>query len=227
MINFLHQKKYNKEITNKNIKFLGLDFHFPVFFISSSLTILFSILVLVYPEISNKILSDVRNFTLSWFDTFFSISMTAFTLIVLFLIVSPFGKIKLGDKDTVPEFGFLSWLCMLFAAGVGIGMTFYGAAEPLSYYTGVFGTPLDVTPKTQEAYQLAFSATIFHWGISAWSVYAIIGLSLAFFCYKWKLPLTIRSIFYPLLGNKTWGWQGDLIDIVAVLATLFGYCKLL
>ena len=222
MINFLHQKKYNKEILNKNFKFLGLDFHFPVFFISSSLTILFSILVLVYPEISNKILSDVRNFTLSWFDTFFSISMTAFTLIVLFLIVSPFGKIKLGDKDTVPEFGFLSWLCMLFAAGVGIGMTFYGAAEPLSYYTGVFGTPLDVTPKTEEAYQLAFSATIFHWGISAWSVYAIIGLSLAFFCYKWKLPLTIRSIFYPLLGNKTWGWQGDLIDIIAVLATLFG-----
>ena len=73
MINFLHQKKYNKEIANKNIKFLGLDFHFPVFFISSSLTIFFSILVLVYPEISNKILSDVRNFTLSWFDTFFSI----------------------------------------------------------------------------------------------------------------------------------------------------------
>ena len=111
---------------------------------------------------------------------------------------------------------------MLFAAGVGIGMTFYGAAEPLSYYTGVFGTPLGVSPGTEEAYRLAFSATIFHWGLSGWSVYAIIGLSLAFFSYNWKLPLTIRSIFYPLLGNKIWGWQGDLIDIIAVLATLFG-----
>jgi BCCT family betaine/carnitine transporter len=111
---------------------------------------------------------------------------------------------------------------MLFAAGVGIGMTFYGAAEPLSYYTGVFGTPLNITPETEEARRLAFSATIFHWGINGWSVYAIIGLSLAFFSYNWKLPLTIRSIFFPLLGNKIWGWQGDLIDIIAVLATLFG-----
>ena len=111
---------------------------------------------------------------------------------------------------------------MLFAAGVGIGMTFYGAAEPLSYYTGVFGTPLNVSPESEEAYRLAFSATIFHWGLNAWSVYAIIGLALAFFCYNWKLPLTIRSIFYPLLGNRIWGWQGDIIDIIAVLATLFG-----
>ena len=101
-------------------------------------------------------------------------------------------------------------------------MTFYGAAEPLSYYTGVFGTPLNVIPQSEEAYRLAFSATIFHWGINAWSVYAVIGLSLAFFSYNWKLPLTIRSIFYPLLGDKIWGWQGDLIDIIAVLATLFG-----
>ena len=222
MRKFLNQRKPNKEIISKNVKFLGLDFHLPVFFISSSLTILFSLLVLIYPEASNVILTDTRNFVLSWFDTFFSVSMIAFTLIVLLLIISPFGKIKLGDKDSVPEFGFFSWLCMLFAAGVGIGMTFYGAAEPLSYYTGVFGTPLNVTPQTDEAYRLAFSATIFHWGISAWSVYAIIGLSLAFFCYNWKLPLTIRSIFYPLLGDKTWGWQGDLIDIIAVLATLFG-----
>ena len=94
---------------------------------------------------------------------------------------------------------------MLFAAGVGIGMTFTGAAEPLSYYTGVFGTPLGVSPLFDEARQLAFSATIFHWGLSAWSVYAIIGLSLAFFYYNWKLPLSIRSIFYPLIWRKIWG----------------------
>ena len=206
----------------KNIQFLGLDINSSVFFTSSGLATIFSCLVLVYPEASNQLLSDSRNFVVSRFDTLFTLCMSAFTLIIFFLIISPFGKITLGGKDSTPEFGFLSWVCMLFAAGVGIGMTFYGAAEPLSYYTGVFGTPLDVIPQSKEAYRLAFSATIFHWGINAWSVYAVIGLSLAFFSYNWKLPLTIRSIFYPLLGDKIWGWQGDLIDIIAVLATLFG-----
>ncbi len=205
-----------------SVKFLGLDVNLPVFLFTSGLTILFSSLVLIFPEASTELLSDTRNFVLNWFDTLFTISMSSFILVIFFLIISPFGKIRLGGDGSIPEFGFISWTCMLFAAGVGIGMTFYGAAEPLSYYTGVFGTPLGVSPGTEEAYRLAFSATIFHWGLSGWSVYAIIGLALAFFSYNWKLPLTIRSIFYPLLGNKIWGWQGDLIDIIAVLATLFG-----
>ena len=205
-----------------SVKFLGLDVNLPVFLFTSGLTILFSSLVLIFPEASTELLSDTRNFVLNWFDTLFTVSMSAFILVIFFLIISPFGKIRLGGDGSIPEFGFISWTCMLFAAGVGIGMTFYGAAEPLSYYTGVFGTPLGVSPGTEEAYRLAFSATIFHWGLSGWSVYAIIGLALAFFSYNWKLPLTIRSIFYPLLGNRIWGWQGDLIDIIAVLATLFG-----
>jgi BCCT family betaine/carnitine transporter len=205
-----------------SVKFLGLDVNLPVFLFTSGLTILFSSLVLIFPEASTELLSDTRNFVLNWFDTLFTVSMSSFILVIFFLIISPFGKIRLGGDGSIPEFGFISWTCMLFAAGVGIGMTFYGAAEPLSYYTGVFGTPLGVSPGTEEAYRLAFSATIFHWGLSGWSVYAIIGLALAFFSYNWKLPLTIRSIFYPLLGNKIWGWQGDLIDIIAVLATLFG-----
>ena len=158
----------------KNVTFFGLDVNSPVFFISSGLAIIFSCLVLAYPEASNQLLSDTRNFVVARFDTLFTVSMSAFTLIIFFLIISPFGKIRLGGKDSTPEFGFLSWVCMLFAAGVGIGMTFYGAAEPLSYYTGVFGTPLNVIPESEEAYRLAFSATIFHWGINAWSVYAII-----------------------------------------------------
>ena len=206
----------------KNSQFLGLNINFQVFFISSGLAIIFSCLVLTFPEISNQFLSDTRGFVVSRFDTLFTVSMSAFTIIIFFLIISPYGKIRLGGNNASPEFSFISWVCMLFAAGVGIGMTFYGAAEPLSYYTGVFGTPLNVVPETEEAYRLAFSATIFHWGINGWSVYAMIGLSLAFFSYNWKLPLTIRSIFYPLLGNKIWGWQGDLIDIIAVLSTLFG-----
>ena len=212
----------SEEGRRPNTNLFGLDVNLPVFSISSGLAIIFSVLVLIYPEMSYELLTNAKNFVVEWFGTLFTVSMSAITLIIFFLIVSPFGKIRLGGKDSVPEFGFASWVCMLFAAGVGIGMTFYGAAEPLSYYTGVFGTPLDVSPESEEAYRLAFSATIFHWGLNAWSVYAIIGLSLAFFCYNWKLPLTIRSIFYPLLGKRIWGWQGDVIDIIAVLATLFG-----
>jgi len=204
-----------------NTQFFGLDVNLPVFAISSALAIFFSAFVLFFPE-KSSFLTDTMDFVVNWFGTLFTLSMSAITLIIFFLIVSPFGKIRLGGKDSVPEFRFVSWVCMLFAAGVGIGMTFYGAAEPLSYYTGVFGTPLNVSPESEEAYRLAFSATIFHWGLNAWSVYAIVGLSLAFFCYNWKLPLTIRSVFYPLLGKRIWGWQGDVIDIVAVLATLFG-----
>ena len=218
----MEESSFLSEGRRANTKFMGLDINLPVFSISSGLAILFSVLVLLYPETSYELLNDTKNFVVVWFGSLFTISMSAITLVIFYLIISPFGKIKLGGEDSLPEFSFLSWVCMLFAAGVGIGMTFYGAAEPLSYYTGVFGTPLNAAPESEEAYRLAFSATIFHWGLNAWSVYAIIGLSLAFFCYNWKLPLTIRSIFYPLLGKRIWGWQGDLIDIIAVLATLFG-----
>ena len=218
----MEENSFLSEGRRTNTKFMGLDINLPVFSISSGLAILFSVLVLIYPETSYELLNDAKDFVVVWFGSLFTISMSAITLVILYLIISPFGKIKLGGEESLPEFSFLSWVCMLFAAGVGIGMTFYGAAEPLSYYTGVFGTPLNVAPESEEAYRLAFSATIFHWGLNAWSVYAIIGLSLAFFCYNWKLPLTIRSIFYPLLGKRIWGWQGDLIDIIAVLATLFG-----
>ena len=222
----MREDAYNISISEKerrpNTKFFGLDVNLPVFSISSGLAVFFSVLVLIFPESSYDLLNNAKNFVVVWFGTLFTLSMSAITLVIFFLIISPFGKIKLGGKNSIPEFSFVSWVCMLFAAGVGIGMTFYGAAEPLSYYTGVFGTPLNVSPESEEAYRLAFSATIFHWGLNAWSVYAIIGLSLAFFCYNWKLPLTIRSIFYPLLGKRIWGWQGDVIDIIAVLATLFG-----
>ena len=134
-------------------QFLGLNINFPVFFISSGLAILFSCLVLIFPEISNQFLSDTRRFVVSRFDTLFTVSMSAFTMVIFFLIISPYGKIRLGGDEASPEFSFISWVCMLFAAGVGIGMTFYGAAEPLSYYTGVFGTPFNVNPETSEAYR--------------------------------------------------------------------------
>ena len=210
------------EIGQDNIEIYGLDIHNPVFALSATLALIFSSLVLAFPETSTSALLSTRDIILDLFDTMFSLSIIALTTFILFLIISPFGRIRLGGEDAKPEFGFVSWVCMLFSAGVGIGMTFYGAAEPLAYYTGIYGSPLGVTPETPEAYRLAFSATLFHWGISGWSVYALIGLAIGFFTFNRKLPLTIRSIFYPLLGERVWGWPGHIIDVVAVLSTLFG-----
>ena len=146
-----HNTSISEERRRANTKFLGLDVNLPVFSISSGLAVIFSVLVLIYPEISYDLLTNTRNFVVVWFGTLFTLSMSAITLVIFFLIISPFGKIKLGGSDSIPEFSFVSWVCMLFAAGVGIGMTFYGAAEPLSYYTGVFGTPLNVSPESEEA----------------------------------------------------------------------------
>ena len=111
---------------------------------------------------------------------------------------------------------------MLFAAGVGIGFMFYGSAEPLGYYTDWFGTPFNVSAETVDARRLAFTTSVFHWGLSAWSIYAIVGLTLAFFAYNMDLPLTIRSAFFPIFGEKIWGWRGHIIDMFAVVSTIFG-----
>jgi BCCT family betaine/carnitine transporter len=132
------------------------------------------------------------------------------------------GKIRLGGEDAKPEFSMLSWFCMLFAAGMGIGLIFWCVAEPIAYYTDWWGTPLNVAARTPESAEAAMAATIFHWGLHPWAIYCVVGLSLAFFAYNKGLPLTIRSTFYPLLGERCWGYLGHLIDTLAVLATLFG-----
>lgn len=145
-----------------------------------------------------------------------------FVLFCLFLIILPIGKIRIGGKDAKPDFSTKSWLSMLFAAGMGIGLMYWSVAEPIAYYTAWWHTPLNVAPFTPEAKELAMGATMYHWGLHPWSIYAIVGLSLAFFAYSKKLPLTIRSAFYPILKERIWGWPGHIIDILAVFATIFG-----
>lgn len=210
------------EIGQDNVDFLGMDLHNPVFFIGAALILTFAGLTLAFPENAGLMLNGAKNWTLEYFDWFFVIATNIVLLFCIFLAVSPLGRIRLGGADAKPEFGVLSWLSMLFSAGVGIGMVFYGAAEPVAYYTDWAGTPLDVAPRTPEAQRLAFSATIFHWGLTPWAVYAVIGLSLAYFTFNKGLPLTIRSAFYPLFGERVWGWTGHIIDLLAVVATLFG-----
>nr|WP_243396271.1 BCCT family transporter [Marinicaulis flavus] len=210
------------ETGQDNIEVMGLDIHNPVFFISAALILSFAGGVLIFPDSAGGILTGARDWTLQHFDWFFVVSTNIFFLFCVFLGFSKVGNIRLGGPDAKPEFGTLSWLSMLFSAGVGIGLVFYGSAEPTAYYTAWSGTPLGVAPMTPEAERLAFSATIFHWGVTPWAVYSVIGLALAFFTFNKGLPLTIRSTFYPLLGERVWGWPGHIIDLMAVVATLFG-----
>jgi len=163
-----------------------------------------------------------RGWCLATFDSFMMLAVNAILLFCLALIVLPVSRVRLGGVDAKPEFSRMSWFSMLFAAGMGIGLMFWGVAEPMTYYTGAGGTPLGVAPATPEAADMAMAATLYHWGLHAWAIYAVIALALGFFSFNCKLPLTLRSAFYPILGERCWGWPGHVIDTFAVLATIFG-----
>ncbi len=206
-----------------NVQKYGFDVHNPVFGISAGLILLFLIAVLVSDAASAKAMLDgIKWKIIANFDSLFMWSGNIFVIFCVALIFSPYGKIRLGGKDAVAEYSRISWLSMLFAAGMGIGLMFWSVAEPVAYFTGWYETPLGVEAYTPEAARLALGATMFHWGLHPWAIYGVVALSLAFFCYNKGLPLSIRSIFYPILGDRTWGWPGHIVDILAVLATLFG-----
>ncbi|NOJ10300.1 BCCT family transporter [Vibrio splendidus] len=206
-----------------NVQKWGFDVHNPVFGISAGAIIVFLIALLVAdPETAKSALDGIKWKVIGNFDGFFMWAANIFVIFCFALIVSPYGKIRIGGNDAKAEHSNLSWMSMLFAAGMGIGLMFWGVAEPVAYFTGWYETPLGVEAYSPEAAKLALGATIYNWGLHGWSIYAVVALSLAFFTFNKGLPLSIRSIFYPILGDRTWGWFGHIVDIVAVLATLFG-----
>lgn len=209
-------------LAQNNVRFWGLDIHNPVFFVTAGLSLAFCALAIIFPKIAGEVMEMAKSGALSNFDWFFVICVNFMAIFCVAIGLSPLGKIRLGGANAKPEFSIMSWLAMLFSAGVGIGMVFYGSAEPLAYYTGWGGTPLNVAAGSVEAERLATTATLFHWGFTPWAVYAVVGLSLAFFTFNRQLPLTMRSAFYPLLGDKVWGWPGHIVDVLAVVATIFG-----
>ena len=210
------------ELGQDNLKKWGMDVHHPVFWISSGLVLLFVVGVLIAPEAAKGAFDGAKWWSIGAFDWLFMLGGNIFVVFCLALIVLPVGKIRLGGADAKPQFSTVSWFAMLFAAGMGIGLMFWSVAEPTAYYTGWYETPLGVAANTPEAAGKAMSATMFHWGLHPWAIYAVVALSLAFFSYNKGLPLTIRSAFYPLIKHHSWGPFGHLIDTVAVLATLFG-----
>src|SRR6056297_2589805 len=212
----------------------GFDVHNPVFLVSGLAVVAFVIYALALPEQANAVFGWLRPFLTSTFDWFFLGAANIFVIFCLLLIISPWGSVRLGGKEATPDYSYIGWFSMLFAAGMGIGLMFFGVLEPVYYFGTPWGDePLGaVRPFTEdgaliegniaEARRMALAATSYHWALHPWAIYAVVALSLALFTYNKGLPLSIRSAFYPLLGERVWGWWGHIIDTLAVFATLFG-----
>ena len=184
-------------------KLFGLDIYLtPVFVIASIAIVIFVVGSLVFQEGATKLFGDVRVWLTTNLDWLFMITVNLVCLFCLIVAFSPLGKIRLGGSDAKPEYSNITWLAMLFAAGIGIGLLFFGVAEPMYYLQS---PPLGITAGTAEAATAGIAATVFHWGIQGWAVYGVVGLALAFFAYNRGLPLTMRSAFYPIFGDRVWG----------------------
>ncbi len=223
------------ELGQDNVQILGLDIHNPVFLISGLSIVAFVLLTLMFQDGATEFFGWLRPFLTSTFDWFFLLSANIFVVFCIFLMVSPLGKVVLGGPDAEPEYSYIGWFAMLFAAGMGIGLMFFGVAEPMSHFSSSMGgTTVEDGVRTDwaplgaaagdaiAARDLGMAATIFHWALHPWAIYAVVALALALFAYNFHLPLTLRSAFYPLFGERVWGWTGHIIDTLAVFATLFG-----
>lgn len=228
------------EIGQDNISYrkrlvFELDIHNVVFTVSALAIVAFTFLTLAFQTTLEPAFTGLRDFLTGHLDWFFLLTGNVLVLACLGLIVSPVGRIRLGGPQATPDYSNLSWFSMLFAAGMGIGLMFYGVSEPIGHFTAALDGPVfeggartDWAPlggavnDPEGARRLAMAATIFHWGLHPWAIYAIVALSLALFSFNKGLPLTLRSVFYPIFGERVWGWPGHIIDILAVFATIFG-----
>ncbi|WP_370259639.1 BCCT family transporter [Idiomarina sp.] len=218
-----------------NLGPFGLDFHNRVFAVSGLAIVAFVLFALIFQEQAEPLFSGIRGWLTSNLDWFFLSAANIFVIVALVLIFTPLGRVRIGGTEAKPDFSYLGWFSMLFAAGMGIGLMFYGVSEPISHFSSSLGgismengvrtdwAPLGGAGGNEAAArELGMAATIFHWALHPWAIYAILALGLAIFSFNKGLPLTVRSIFYPILKERVWGWPGHIIDTIAILATLFG-----
>ena len=194
------------------------DIHAPVFYPASLIILFFIGLTLVIGKPMEAVFARLSQEMTGKTGWLFVFGVNFFVVFSLYLALGKFGRIRLGGAEARPDFSLFAWFAMLFSAGMGIGLLFFSVAEPVMHFSN---PPLPVS-SPNEAVRNAFKFTFLHYGLHAWAIYAVVGLALAFFTFNKHLPLTIRSVFYPLLGDRIYGWPGHLTDIVAVVATLFG-----
>lgn len=189
-----------------------------VFYFSATLILLFSIITILFNEQANQVIINILNWVSRTFSWYYLLAATLYLVFIIFIACSRYGEIKLGPKHSKPEFSLLSWSAMLFSAGIGIDLMFFSVAEPLSHYMN----PPVGEGETFEAARQSMVWTLFHYGLTGWSMYALIGVALGYFSYRYNLPLTIRSALYPIFGKKINGPIGHTVDTAAVLGTIFG-----
>ncbi|QIO04809.1 BCCT family transporter [Acinetobacter shaoyimingii] len=180
--------------------------------------VLFLALVIFAPNSFDLLTKQLNQWVTDSFSWFYVLSVAVFLILLIYIAISDMGKIKLGPDHSQPTYSNASWFAMLFTAGMGIGLIFFGVAEPVMHYL----SPPSGEAKTIEAAQQAMRVTFFHWGFHAWAIYSIVGLALAYFAYRHQLPLKIRSALYPLIGQKIYGPIGDAVDTFATIGTVFG-----
>ncbi|HEY8604262.1 BCCT family transporter [Tsuneonella suprasediminis] len=190
----------------------------PVFYVSAVLILAFAIVGALVPERASRVFDATQALIVMDFGWLYIAAVAGFLMFALFLMFSRYGDVKLGPDDSEPEYSYLSWFAMLFSAGMGIGLIFFGVAEPIQHYT----MPPTGDGQTIQSAREAMVLTFFHWGLHAWAIYIVVGLALAYFAFRRGLPLTIRSALYPLIGERIYGPIGHAVDIFAVLGTMFG-----
>src|SRR5690606_6707544 len=177
-----------------------------------------SLISVFFPQLAENLLNGIKTFIFINLNWVYVWAVTIFVIFLIYLMFSRYGKIRLGSNDSRPEYSFFSWVSMLFAAGMGIGLMYFGVAESMQHYSSEVFASNEAASRAKNAQLYTF----FHWGVHAWAIYAIIGLSLAYFTYRYKLPLSLRSGFYPLLKDKINGPWGNAIDVFALCSTFFG-----
>ena len=217
----LFHPESDREPGDTNIEKWGFDVHPVVFPVALVIIALFIAATVLLGEQASAAYSWLFNFIGENFGWFYLLAVNIFIITLLYFALGKYGNIRIGGVEADKEFSDFSWMAMLFSAGMGIGLMFFSVSEPLYYFQNVPGF-WGAEAGTGAAASAAMAQTFFHWGFHPWAIYGLVGLGLAFFSFNRGLPLTFRSIFWPLLGERIYGWPGHVIDLVTVFATLFG-----
>jgi len=190
----------------------------PVFAPAVIVTLLLVVGTISNPELAGEVFSSTLAYITETFGWFYMLAVASFLLFIVIVACSNWGNIKLGPDHSEPQYSFPAWFAMLFSAGYGIALLFFGVAEPVTH----FANPPVGAPETLNAAKQAMQIAFFHWGFHIWAIYGLVGLVLAYFSFRHGLPLSMRSALYPLIGDKIHGPIGHTVDVVAILGTLFG-----